>query len=161
KYRVWEANRKVFLYPENWLRSELRDDKSPPFEEFQGECLQNDLSPDSVSKALRVYIDRVNDVSNLRVVGLYAENPRPREPDVNCDRLFVFGRTPPQPFRYYYRILDMMPGQPRKLWQPWREVAVEVPNCTSLDRRDSYVVPVVWRGRPLLFLPQFDQVSEQ
>ncbi|MBK6499060.1 MAG: hypothetical protein IPG00_13205 [Saprospiraceae bacterium] len=28
RYRVWEANRKVFCYPENWVRSELRDDKS-------------------------------------------------------------------------------------------------------------------------------------
>ncbi|HRI80396.1 MAG TPA: PA14 domain-containing protein, partial [Cyclobacteriaceae bacterium] len=25
-YRVWEANRKVFLYPENWIEPELRDD---------------------------------------------------------------------------------------------------------------------------------------
>ena len=27
RYRVWEANRKVFLFPENWLEPELRDDK--------------------------------------------------------------------------------------------------------------------------------------
>jgi uncharacterized repeat protein (TIGR02543 family) len=27
-YRVWEANRKVFLYPENWLEPELRRDRS-------------------------------------------------------------------------------------------------------------------------------------
>jgi hypothetical protein len=27
RYRVWEANRKVFLYPENWIVPELRDDK--------------------------------------------------------------------------------------------------------------------------------------
>src|SRR5690606_25147479 len=24
-YRVWEANRKVFFYPENWIEPELRD----------------------------------------------------------------------------------------------------------------------------------------
>jgi hypothetical protein len=24
KYRVWNANRKIFLYPENWLEPELR-----------------------------------------------------------------------------------------------------------------------------------------
>ena len=30
-YRVWEANRKVFLYPENYLRPELRDAKTPAF----------------------------------------------------------------------------------------------------------------------------------
>ena len=28
-YRLWEANRKVFLFPENWLEPELRDDKTP------------------------------------------------------------------------------------------------------------------------------------
>ena len=28
-YRLWEANRKVFLYPENWIEPELRDDKTP------------------------------------------------------------------------------------------------------------------------------------
>src|SRR4030095_4686168 len=33
RYRVWEANRKVFLYPENWLAPELRDDKSPFYKE--------------------------------------------------------------------------------------------------------------------------------
>ena len=30
-YRVWEANRKVFLYPESYLEPELRDDKTPLF----------------------------------------------------------------------------------------------------------------------------------
>ena len=24
RYRVWEANRKIFLYPENWIEPELR-----------------------------------------------------------------------------------------------------------------------------------------
>jgi hypothetical protein len=27
RYRIWEANRKDFLYPENSLEPELRDDK--------------------------------------------------------------------------------------------------------------------------------------
>ena len=30
-YRVWEANRKVFLYPENYIRPELRIAKTPAF----------------------------------------------------------------------------------------------------------------------------------
>jgi hypothetical protein len=24
---MWEANRKVFLYPENWIEAELRDER--------------------------------------------------------------------------------------------------------------------------------------
>jgi hypothetical protein len=32
RYRVWQANRKQFLYPENYLEPEVRDDKEPLFE---------------------------------------------------------------------------------------------------------------------------------
>ena len=30
RYRVWQANRKEFLYPENWLEPEHRDESAPP-----------------------------------------------------------------------------------------------------------------------------------
>ncbi|MBK7474889.1 MAG: hypothetical protein IPI11_02300 [Haliscomenobacter sp.] len=43
-YRVWEANRKIFLYPENWLEPELRDDKSFLFTELENELQQNELT---------------------------------------------------------------------------------------------------------------------
>ncbi len=39
RYRVWEANRKIFLHPENWLDPSLRSTKSPFFKEFEGELL--------------------------------------------------------------------------------------------------------------------------
>ncbi len=42
--RVWEANRKVFLYPENWLETELRDDKSPLFDKTEQELQQGEKS---------------------------------------------------------------------------------------------------------------------
>ncbi len=32
RYRVWEANREVFLWPENWLYPQLRDDQSEIFQ---------------------------------------------------------------------------------------------------------------------------------
>ncbi len=43
-YRVWEANRKIFLYAENWIEPELRDDKSPFFDELESALLQSDLT---------------------------------------------------------------------------------------------------------------------
>ena len=43
-YRVWEANRKVFLYPENWIEPELRDDKSSFFKDLENELLQKRLA---------------------------------------------------------------------------------------------------------------------
>src|SRR5262249_46715051 len=38
-YRVWEAARKIFLYPENWIEPELRDDKTSAFSELEATLL--------------------------------------------------------------------------------------------------------------------------
>src|SRR5262249_1570782 len=42
-YRVWEANRKVFLFPENWIEPELRDDKTEIFRTLEAKLLDEDL----------------------------------------------------------------------------------------------------------------------
>jgi hypothetical protein len=47
-YRCWEANRKVFLYPENYLEPDLRDDKTPLFETLESELLQKQIDDQSV-----------------------------------------------------------------------------------------------------------------
>ena len=47
RYRVWQANREVFLWPENWLDPELRDDQSPFFKEAMSELLQSDITDDA------------------------------------------------------------------------------------------------------------------
>jgi antitoxin component YwqK of YwqJK toxin-antitoxin module len=41
KYRVWEANRKTFVYPENWIEPDLQDDKSPYFKKLEKELRCN------------------------------------------------------------------------------------------------------------------------
>jgi hypothetical protein len=32
RFRVWEAMRRTFLYAENWLEADKRDDQSPPLQ---------------------------------------------------------------------------------------------------------------------------------
>ena len=32
RYRIWQASRREFVYPENYIEPELRDDKTPQFE---------------------------------------------------------------------------------------------------------------------------------
>lgn len=173
RYRVWEANRKVFLYPENWLRSELRDDKSPFFEEYQSECMQSELTEPSVAHALRVYVNRVNEVSNLRAVGLFAQGAKAVGSVAAYETLYLFGRTRTQPFKYFARTVGKpsdpppdggaspLPPNRVREWRPWSEVAVDVPACTSDQRRDSYLVPAVWQGRPLMFVPQLEPGTDQ
>jgi hypothetical protein len=70
-YRVWEANRKVFLFPENYLEPELRDNASPLFEELVDELQQNDVNEDSVKAAYTRYLDKFAALANLNIVGAY------------------------------------------------------------------------------------------
>ena len=72
-YRVWEANRKVFLYPENWIEPELRDDKSPFFKELENELLQNDLTLETAETAFLNYLEKLDEVARLDVRGMYWE----------------------------------------------------------------------------------------
>ena len=95
-YRIWEANRKVFLYPENWIEPELRDDKSPFFEELESELLQSDMTDEHATQSFLHYIQKVHEVSRLDIVGTYYEldDTDPRDnlpPDINV--LHVVGRT--------------------------------------------------------------------
>ncbi|HEY6392176.1 MAG TPA: neuraminidase-like domain-containing protein, partial [Bryobacteraceae bacterium] len=41
-YRVWEANRKIFLYPENYIEPSLRKDATPIFRKLSEKLLQSD-----------------------------------------------------------------------------------------------------------------------
>ena len=65
RYRVWEANRKIFLFPENWLEPELRDDQSPFFKEAMGELLQGDITDDAATTAFLYYLSKLEQVALL------------------------------------------------------------------------------------------------
>ncbi|NOU20142.1 MAG: hypothetical protein HOO91_21510 [Bacteroidales bacterium] len=129
RYRVWEANRKVFLYPENWIESHLRDDKSPFFRELESELLQKDITKQNVTDALKAYLYKVDEVANMEVVGLYIEGEREREiiqtqtQWSKGSKLHVFSRTRNAPYFFYYRYLEL----DTKNWYPWEKMQVDIP----------------------------------
>ena len=86
QYRVWEANRKVLLYPENWIEPELRDDKSPFYKDLESELLQGDVTAATAEDAFLHYLEQLDQVARLEIVGMY----RQQDPE---DILHVFGRT--------------------------------------------------------------------
>ncbi|MFX0208649.1 MAG: neuraminidase-like domain-containing protein, partial [Candidatus Hodarchaeota archaeon] len=54
-YRVWEANRKCFCYPENYILPELRHNKSPQFRELEDELMQGEITDVNVERAYKNY----------------------------------------------------------------------------------------------------------
>jgi hypothetical protein len=135
RYRVWEANRKVFLYPENWLEPELRDNKSSLFKELEGELLQGEVTDESAELAFLNYLKKLDDIAKLEMVGMYLEEDEVN--NQNDDILHVFGRTNGNTRQYYYRRYEY------GYWTPWEKV--------SLNIEGEHVFPVVWRKRLFVF----------
>ncbi len=146
-YRVWEANRKVFLYPENWLEPEWRRNKSEFFKELESYLTQNDITERTVEEAFRSYLRNLNEVANLDVCGMCKEEDEEGE----LKYLHVFARTHNAPYKFFYRRWDAR----YKKWSPWEKVGVDIRVTEEGDRSGVHFVPVVWKNRLFLFWPEF------
>jgi hypothetical protein len=134
RYRVWEANRKVFLYPENWLEPELRDDQSSFFKEAMSELLQGDITEDRAAQAFVGYLTKLEEVAKLEACAIhYQENSEGKADDV----VHVVARTAGAKRKYFYR--TRKPSG----WKPWERI--------NLDVEDNPVLPLVWNDRLFLF----------
>ena len=141
KYRVWEANRKVFLWPENWIEPELKKDRSQFFKDLENELTQNEINQYTVETAFQGYLEKLDGVAQLEIAGFYHED------DGDNAIIHVFGRTfGAEPHLYYYRRYDY------RQWTPWEKV--------DLDISGDYLIPAVVGKRLFLFWPIFTEVPD-
>ncbi|MDH6245480.1 neuraminidase-like domain-containing protein [Mycobacterium sp. OTB74] len=129
RYRVWQANREVFLWPENWLDENLRDDRSPFFKTTMSQLLQSDITADTAAQAYLDYLSNLELVAKLDPCGLFCD------PDTNTTH--VIARGTGASGHYFYR------KSAEAAWTPWEQI--------KLNIEDVPVVPCVWNGRLLLF----------
>ncbi len=149
-YRVWEAARKVFLFPENWIEPELRDDTTPFFRELQQELVQGDLTPERVEDAALEYLDRLTEVARLDVLAHVNQVETITRADGDheqaIDRLHVFARTRGTPPAYMYTRRDES-----GIWRGWEKVECGVAG--------EHLVPLIHNRRLILCWLLFDPVS--
>lgn len=143
-YRVWEANRKVFLYPENYVEPELRDNKTPLFEDLETELLQREINADNVLEAYSTYMRGFDEVAHLKIAGSYHE----KDEDTETDVLHLFGVTANDPPIYYYRSVENIHYSEKRddrgvVWGPWRKINVQIPV--------KKVAPITYNGRLHVF----------
>ncbi|UTT71278.1 neuraminidase-like domain-containing protein [Arthrobacter sp. DNA4] len=137
RYRVWEANRKIWLFPENWLEPEFRSDKSHLFTELEGKLLANDVSPEIVEDAFLSYLRQLEELARLDIVAMHLED----DVDFTRNTLHVIGRTFSQPHKYFAR------RYANRLWSAWEPIDVAI--------EGNHLMPVVWRDRLFLFWVTF------
>ena len=56
RYRIWEAAREVFLYPENWLIESQRPNRTEIFAKLEQEIRQSDSTNDNLETVAQNYI---------------------------------------------------------------------------------------------------------
>lgn len=137
-YRIWEANRKVFLYPENWIEPELRNDKSPFFKELESKLSQNEVTDDLAKEALLEYLEKLDAVANLEIIAFF--------PDEATKITHVLGRTKNIPHQYFYR------KEENSIWTAWEPV--------ELDIQGDHVLLVVWNNRLMVFWGEFTEKQD-
>jgi hypothetical protein len=141
-YRLWEANRKIFLYPENWLEPEFRDDKTPLFKNVESALLQKELDDTSAENAFKVYTSGLSDIANLEVIGAYEEGTG----STNAI-LHVIGRTYFYPHQFYYRRNHRATAS-QDHWTPWERV--------DLDITADVTLPIPFMNKLYLFWPMIE-----
>jgi hypothetical protein len=129
-YRIWEAQQKIWLYPENWIEPELRDNKTPFFEEFETELSQSALDEKVIEQAYKTYLHKVDEVGHLEVAA-FTEHE---------NELHVIGRTRETPHTHYYRKRTA-----DNIWHPWERV--------ELDIDSEVVLMIVHQGHLYVFWP--------
>ena len=158
-YRVWEANRKVFLYPENYVDPTLRRSRTPPFVTLQESLLQSEVTDTTVTSAYRGYLAELQALAQLQIVATY-RCAVPDDAGRTTDTLFVFGRTNTSPAVFYWRSAKGYTIAPKPLggfkatadWSPWQKLEITIAAET--------VTPVWAFGRLMVYWAELHNVVE-
>ena len=147
QYRLWQANREVFLYPENYVLPELLPKPSSFFTDLQSDMRQSNCDAAAAQAALENYLRKLLSVARLKVTAHYNE--------LQADGtyvLHVFAQTRTAPAQWYYRQrAGSAPGTGS--WSPWQSL--------NLDISGPQLIPVIWDQRLHLLWPTFKQLSEK
>jgi hypothetical protein len=141
QFQVWVANRKVFLWPENYIVPSLRDNKSEIFVDFESTLQQNLITSDAAGTAVVSYLEALNGIAQLDVICTYFEE--------TTRITHIFARTKAgDPLIYYYRQFLM-----EQTWTPWEKIPVSI--------NDDHFVAFTRNGRLSIAWLQMQLESQQ
>ncbi len=129
RYRIWEANREVFLYPENWLIESQRPNRTEIYQKFEQVVRQGESTADYLETTVLDYITALDGLAHLVVTGTCT--------DPKTGTIHVVARAPSDPPTFYLRSYINL------AWTGWAII--------QLDIKARQVVPAVFRGRLCLF----------
>lgn len=149
QYRLWQANRLIFLFPESYLLPSLRDNKTALFERIESELLSSDITEEAVEQAYATYLAGFEELAELQIGGACREIDEHARTDV----LHLFATTTADPPRWYYRRVEntrhALSEDDRSVrWRAWEPLDLKIPG--------REVSPIVHDGRLHLFWHRYE-----
>ncbi len=165
-YRDWQANREIFLYPEDYIQPELRENKTDLFAKVENDMKQADLTdPDSVADIFKEYMNGFTRIGNLKIVGSTAR-------DQTVDGIFtkelcMVGITQQQPHHYYYRVATFTYSKQTNQYEPadwgqWQKINIQIQPVLYISNnveKTGAVTPVFAFGKWGVFWVEQKQTS--
>jgi hypothetical protein len=161
-YRVWQANREVFLYPEDYIQPELRKNKTDLFSKVENDLKQADLTnPDSAEGIFKEYMNGFAEIGNLKIVGSAARDMKIAggDGDELTKELCMVGKQEPQ--HYYYRVATFIYSKDTNQYEPvdwgqWQKINIQIqPVKFSIEKdkpeKTGAVIPVCAFGKWYVF----------
>lgn len=153
-YRVWEANRKIFVYPENYIDPRLRKSKTSLFDDLENTLMQGEVTTGLVETAYVKYLDDFSVFAKLRYVDAYQTIVIDKERGP-IDTLFLFARTQEQPYHFFYITRETVgncSGGAQYQWTEWKNINIKI------DAR--HVTPVYAFNKLFVFWVELTNIKD-
>ncbi|ODS24949.1 hypothetical protein AB835_01430 [Candidatus Endobugula sertula] len=140
RYSTWSGVSQLAYYPENYIDPTLRYNQTSLQQELITEISQSQLSKDSVETAYMNYLDKFEEVANLKVISGYHHGAAFMD-----GKTYFIGRSNTQPYRYFWRSLNQAGGVDGQFsasaWSEWQEINV------SINAINEEIRPVILNNR--------------
>lgn len=153
-YRVWQANREIFVYPENYIEPSLRKSRSSIFDDLENTVMQGEVTKELVENAFVKYLDDFSDLANLQYVDAYQTVVHDKERGP-IDTLYLIARTRVQPYHFYYITREKVgncDGDDQYLWSEWKNINIKIDA--------EHITPVYAFNRLFVFWVELTKTKE-
>lgn len=131
-YRVWELNKKVFLFPHQFLDPAVRKDKSELFLDFESSIQQDQLTDSSLEASFAAYLEKLDYIAHVDVMACYYETAK--------TTMHIFARSKGgDPAKYFHRSFLQ-----ERSWTPWEQIPVDITGNFLLSFERNTVLTLAW-----------------
>ncbi|APV39203.1 hypothetical protein PFAS1_07535 [Pseudomonas frederiksbergensis] len=154
RYSIWAGHQKLLYYPEIYLDPNLRNTDSDNLKQLKNDINQSRIQPDTIESAVKSYLTRFEEVSNLNILNGYIDGT-----DFANSKYYFIAKSR-SAHTYFWRSLNMaerpydgtktVNGQRVKqdhpepyAWSDWEKADIPIPH----DAIEHTIRPVWFNNR--------------